>query len=451
MEKRKTYPGICVLIGALLLLFTQAKAQVSAQTDFYDVLEGACSHLDILANDNIQNPDSLQITVQPQHGSVFVDSSNRGIIYCPNPGYLGADQFTYRIVQGAWSDVATVYINVLQHNNYTFAGDADQNGKVEHFDVLSIGLAYNMQGPARFNAASANALAWEPSPYSNTNPGAADCNGDGIVDNNDMVEVQTMYGDTFPIQRYDVDTSKCGLNPIPFFIKPVGSDTVQDGEILDVDFYLGDNGTTNEAYGIAFTLEFDRGIIPGSNVQFLTNNSWLLNTNAGLFFNKSFQGTGEMEIALTRTDHNNSSGGGPFLRARLPIIDNIDGIADNTHHVNLMLKKVRLITNYNTVEDVCLQQPSILYYKTFNAIEKIEETPVNLYPNPSTGLVTIEAPAIRGIEITDLAGRRLYAQQTQATDRLQLDVQQLSLPTGAYLVRITTNYLVNTKKLFVQH
>jgi hypothetical protein len=57
---------------------------------------------------------------------------------------------------------------------------------------------------------------------------------------------------------------------------------------------------------------------------------------------------------------------------------------------------------------------------------------VNLYPNPTTGLLHIESPQPwQKIEITDMLGRNLLT-QNQPTDQLDLT----KLPTGMYLVKV---------------
>ncbi len=455
MENRKIYPLICALVGTMILFCNKAEAQINAQSDLFSVLENSCGYyLDVTTNDNLDSLqlDSLQVLSQPQNGTATVNGNY--LTYCANPGFRGADQFMYMIAAGGQTSSATIYINVLSYNNFIFPGDADQNGKVENFDVLAIGLAYNLVGPARLDSGSVNALAWDPSSFLNTNPGAADCNGDGIVDAQDLISIETAYHDSFPFPgTFETDTSMCTGTGIPFYIESLSGDTVYDGDTLDIVIKLGNNFSLNEAYGIAFTFEFDSRFVPGDEVEFFTDSSWLLQNDAGLFFKRSFQTNAEIEIALTKTNHSAASGGGTLLRARLPIDDNIDGIvsAPGWHNLILKLKNTRLISPYNIVRDVCMQQPSIAIYKTATGIGEVKSSFVKVYPNPTGNQIFVEAERILEIEIYDITGRKMHALQTGKTNKIQIDLKEIVLAGGTYFVKVKTVDFASTQKIFVQH
>ncbi|WP_198314203.1 Ig-like domain-containing protein [Alkalitalea saponilacus] len=78
--------------------------------------------VDVLSNDydvdNTIDELTLSISVAPQYGTAEVNSSPRGIIYTPNPGYFGTDQFIYRLTdpEGLW-DEATVYLTITWVNS----------------------------------------------------------------------------------------------------------------------------------------------------------------------------------------------------------------------------------------------------------------------------------------------------------------------------------------------
>jgi len=89
--------------------------------------------INVLANDNPGNSTFDQLTVeiitQPQHGTVKVNPDGT-ITYTPNPGYTGADSFTYRVKDafGYYTNVATATLNanffdVTVPNLFTPNGD----------------------------------------------------------------------------------------------------------------------------------------------------------------------------------------------------------------------------------------------------------------------------------------------------------------------------------------
>ena len=69
--------------------------------------------LDVLANDMDVDGDRLSISIQaaPQHGTVYVDGIL--VVYIPDPGFSGADAFSYSISDGnGGSDTAQVNVTV---------------------------------------------------------------------------------------------------------------------------------------------------------------------------------------------------------------------------------------------------------------------------------------------------------------------------------------------------
>ena len=456
MIKHNIHRVTLMLIGILSMLFIKADGQVlNSQNDLYSVLVNTCSnYLDVKANDHADSFPSLQLQLltQPAHGRATVNGNY--LSYCPDTRYLGADHFKYLISDSTQADSATVYINVVGTNSLIFPGDADQNGKVENYDILAIGLAYHLLGPSRIDSISYTSLAWGPSAYLNSNPGAADCNGDGIVDSTDYFFVENTYHDTLAGFSYrPVETSECKGDGIPFYIQSLTGDTVVDGDTMEVVIKLGNDTMVNEAYGIAFTLEFDNGFIPGAGITFNTTSSWMLQNDAGLFFKRAFQPNGKVELALTKTNHAGAIGGGEIMRLRIPIDDNIDGIitAPGTHLLNFKLSNVRLVSPYDIVRDVCVEQPNFMVNKVSAGIGSSVGELLRIYPNPSNGNLIIEGENINKLEITDLMGRNVYVSSTAANNQMFINLQPLSLPDGAYFVKIFTKQSSYVKQIFLYH
>jgi hypothetical protein len=77
-----------------------------------------------------------------------------------------------------------------------------------------------------------------------------------------------------------------------------------------------------------------------------------------------------------------------------------------------------------------------------------EVTPVSsvkVYPNPTTSYVTVEATALKHVELYDNEGRRLADYIDAAGDKLTIDLDRLS--TGVYFLRIHTDEKVTIQKL----
>lgn len=74
----------------------------------------------------------------------------------------------------------------------------------------------------------------------------------------------------------------------------------------------------------------------------------------------------------------------------------------------------------------------------------IEEVPsegvVNVYPNPVTDVLNIQADNVQKVELMDMSGRRILT-----TNKEQIDMRQL--PSGAYFVRVITSRNTNIKRV----
>lgn len=443
----------CWATLALLVFLNRGDAQVViAQNDLFNVLENSCSnYLNVTANDSsTRGIVSIQIITTPTLGTVTNNSTY--LSYCANNGLTGADNFKYSITDGTFTDTATVYINIQPYNTVIYPGDADQNGRIENFDVLALGLTYGITGPGRVNSTSFNTLAWPPSPYINSNPGAADCDGNGIVNNFDLNGIVLSYGMLVPGATVnELDTSVCSSG-LPFYLVSLSPDTIADGDTLNVLLKLGDDSAQNPAYGIAFTMGFNNGFIPGDGISFETNQSWLLQTDTGLFFSHNDQLSGKVDVALTKSNHRAAVGGGTVLKMRIPIEDNIDGIIQGPgwYNLGLQLERIRIISQYNVLIDVCNQSPNLQVYKRATGIHELENANLRVYPNPANGKIFIEAEKIEQIELTDLTGRKLLSRNCDPTDKVILDIKNLPIENGAYLIYVKGEGSTGIKKIIIQ-
>lgn len=67
------------------------------------------------------NPDSLEVVSNPANGTVEIDEETNQIIYTPNPGFVGQDQFVYKITN-EFGETDTAIVNVFVGVNPTGAG-----------------------------------------------------------------------------------------------------------------------------------------------------------------------------------------------------------------------------------------------------------------------------------------------------------------------------------------
>lgn len=138
------------------------------------IAEGQNVTINILANDKVSakvgiNPASVKIVSQPTHGTVTVNTDG-SVMYTPEAGFGGKEQFTYNVKDnyGFDSNTAFVKLNVLKavDDSYTFKANssASQNGK-GYVSLNDLPKIYNnrtftvVNNPARIGGTGAGTLA----------------------------------------------------------------------------------------------------------------------------------------------------------------------------------------------------------------------------------------------------------------------------------------------------
>ncbi len=186
--------------------------------DTYDVDGGVPSSLTVLVNDSDPDGDALTIVdvVQPRNGTASVDDAGN-IIYTPEPGFVGADRFSYTVSDGK-GGYDTAFIDV-------YVGDRDHDGVG---DAIEIEIGTDPDDPDTDGDGvedGAEIGAGDPSDYDpgvDTNPLDADSDDDGLSDGDEIeAELEPLDDDS------DDDGLKDGIEsgvtePVPGGTTPGG-------------------------------------------------------------------------------------------------------------------------------------------------------------------------------------------------------------------------------------
>jgi hypothetical protein len=344
------------------------------------------------------------------------------------------------VVGGVPMSIDNICYNGIPPQEDVWPGDANSDNIAHHVDLISIGLAYNSDGPARPEVgdewSSFAADDWDQEFADGTNYKHADCNGDGVVNSEDREAIEQNYNLTHGPEQPFIALPGTDIDPPIFVDFP---DQIPGNTTFEVPIILGTEDLPMEdIYGVAFTVQFDPELFDPADLEVIYPASWFGEEDINMITIDRIYDEGMIEISVVRIDQNEVSGFGPIAYIR-GIIDDIAGIAP----AEVMITDVTAM-NQQEIR-IPVQNPA---EKIVVGIEKIEEEPdlSNLiYPNPTSGPVNINvAPGtiIQTIEIYDTHSN-LVLPMMKNVDRFDVG----ALPAGVYIVRVKIEGIVHRVKL----
>ena len=343
-------------------------------------------------------------------------------------------------------EVAAGLVNILPPS--VWPGDANADGRVNHFDLLHIGLAYGASGPARPGAS----LLWQPqaapewpllTPASQVNYRHIDTNGDGLVEAADTLALAQNWGLTANIAPPSPLPSP--LLDAQLFVQ---SDTAAPGEELILDIVLGDTSLPIfEAYGLAFSLVYDVDAVEPGSISVSFGQSWLGDIHTDMLaMSRSNSQPGRLDIALVRTDGLDASGAGPLAHLHFMVKDSAFATAPDYYEMVFQIEHARLINHQEASFSLTTPPSSVLVEGlTSSARDRAAGPEVKVFPSPAQEAVFLYSPhaAILQVDLFSLEGRLLAAYQ-QARE-----ISVAGLPPGVYMLRIQTERGISVQRFAV--
>lgn len=301
-------------------------------------------------------------------------------------------------------------------------GDVNLDNISNHFDLLNIGIAYGEMGPERavsdIDWMSFEGEDWAGAFANGVNWKHADCNGDGEINNTDLTAIEANYDEThgavIPYQAIDVTPGSPYL-----FIDLPDFDEITLGEAFVAPIVLGDQDTPiDQIYAIAFTIEYDPEMMDEAEVYVETGSSWLGEQNTQLIsIDRSFANEGIIEVAITRTDHEDTAGFGT-ISYFIGIIDDIAGKSE----LEIEITNVVAIT-YEEAR-ISLDTPTSIIDLTTSLKEETLDSSVTVFPNPvqeTLNIFTNGAEKPTQIKVYNTLGQ-LIEQINSPSQKSQMDV-----------------------------
>jgi len=208
--------------------------------------------------------------------------------------------------------------------------------------------------------------------------------------------------------------------------------------IVNLDMNIGTSlQQLNNLYGIAFTLNFTTGFIDTSNVTFDFSTSMMGTPGFDLItFDKSFAGSGYIDVAMTRNDHTNRGGYGLLGRCGIVIVDNVAGVTA----LQFSISNVTAFDNnefpvtLSTFGDSVVVDTNLLLSN-----HQIDLTQfVSVYPNPAKDVLKINGGLlnIQSVELISMMGEKINS-KTVGAHTAEISTQNIK--DGLYVLRCITN------------
>ncbi len=322
-------------------------------------------------------------------------------------------------------------------------GDANSDGITDNLDVLELGLHFNQTGFARAIVSNAwqefSAASWIGSISNGDNLSHSDCNGDGIINNNDTLAIFNNYGLTHA-KSLETITVSPQITIVP------DQAMVVKGNWGSASVYLGDAvNSINNINGVAFTIDFDNTLIEPSNIYIEYQNSFM-DASQNLYFRKLDFVNGKIYTASTHTINNNVNGFGKIATLHYQILSTLT----TDQVLNLGLLQANQSNVLGVITPLTSGSGTLMAVGASVGVSQINtEKLFTITPNPTNGLLTvISNDVMQSITVTNIAGQVLLLEQiAEKTHQLQLQ----NYADGIYFIKVVyANGMSVVKKVIKQ-
>jgi len=446
--------------------------------------------IDVLANDSEYCSNSninIEISNDPNFGQAITNVGGT-IEYIPSNNWsfgVSMDMLTYEVLENG-EVLSTAYVFLMGEENIegedgqddesgdysdwvtgegsaldtemdmcemltcVWPGDTDHDGLVNVWDLLSVGVGYDIDGPPRLENdtefSAQYALDWVFTQNNGTNYKHIDCNGDGAVTIEDVAVIGqnyvTLEGKTDDETEVETVASEITLS-VTILNESIGAgDTINATIALD-----GPEDLIQNVYGLAFNLTYNKAFVDASTMNIKYNDSFLGEDDELLYLFKDLDG--KVESAAVRKNHTGVNGDGIACSASFVMEDVLAGKTDDVS-LELNFEKVTLIRNDGS--EIIINTTGDAKDVVFSSIKQpiLSTEHLNLYPNPAKDHINIELFDVQAesYELINSVGTIVkIGQNPLNTNNINLNVNDL--PTGIYLLRIQAETGILQKRIVI--
>lgn len=390
-------------------------------------------------------------------GDCYDISGENKIVYIPNDGFSGADEFTiYYSPGGNLQYGLTVDIEVVSSDtedcycstDCVYQGDVDNDGKVDLLDLFAFGNHFGSIVEARTNDSD---LWIGQSSEESSNAKYADIDGNGIVDENDLEFFFDYHGASHAFyQNAELISSEYSI----FFEPQV--ETIDSGELLRINVLLGDDAfPAIEVNGISFALNAGGAFADSASMNVIYEaNSWFCHNDPTIALTH-VPYDGRIETAVVNTANSNGSGQGIVAVVEFIVEEDSDDIRlgeDQSKLLSINFNDIYIAGANNQIYKLAPQTIEIPWGEDAQNLEDHVQDPNDLilYPNPAQDFARLylNGPeSIEAVNIFNLSGQLIESFQNISNDGF--DIPMESFQTGMYIINVQADKYNYSKKLSV--
>ncbi|MEX0811269.1 MAG: T9SS type A sorting domain-containing protein [Chitinophagales bacterium] len=350
-----------------------------------------------------------------------------------------------------------VILTITLYGKFSFAqpievwpGDANNDGIVNHLDLLNVGRGFGKQGYARDSASilwqQQFVFGWNDTLPDGLNLGYSDCSGNGIVNIEDFAGIENNYG--------LVNSNFTGLNYLQgssgnpqLEINTNGSTWLQ-GDTVSVTIILNQS-TDDSIYGVAFTFDYDTSLVKQSSVTAMPHPQFGGGGRQPVHVQMNYPDSGYIEFAVSRTNNKNAGGTIAVGIISFVIEDNIIGKSFLDVANALNIQKIKML-NY-TMQEIPARGDTANTKISTVVLEKHLASQFSIYPIPASDRLFIDNHGkhkVEQIELFDIKGMTMTKWSGETAQIIMLNVS--SLKPGIYLMRITTDKGLLQRKILIK-
>ena len=333
-------------------------------------------------------------------------------------------------------------------------GDADMNNIVDNNDLLPIGLFYGQTGPLR-SLVSDSWQAWPSSnwgivQFNGQDIKHVDCNGDGVIDNNDTLAVNLNFSSVHAFAPL-LNNSR-STNPDLYF--QTSASSYLPGDWVNVDVMAGTSALpVTNLYGLAFNINYDASFVQSGTENLTYPASWFATpgTNA-IKISKVASLSNTVFGAETRINHMNADGFGKIATFRFQTSTSITSSSTMNFYFSSYIANDSIGDSlfFNPLPFVISIVPSGAGITELN-----NSNSIFIYPNPYSGQTNIsyslKEKANVNIEVYTSLGEKVQTvvnnSQAAGDYKYTFSAKEKGFDAGIYFVKFTIDGKTSMRRI----